>query len=238
MPNETQDAGLPRYVPFALTKDVVTEMFPVETEPKIPTMDKPLIIESACPGWQMGEKRFPAVPTAIKDQIREQVDSLKAGAIIAHIHPRDPKTGLAQMNHELLTEILDGVFTEFGDCVTFTDSLYPVLNAEVDCIIGTERLLELGQGNKYVQGSLMVPIGHRRRGQPSYFSVRGAVEGVKWLEAHGVKPVYQLSIRTPTSFKRHIFDKNIDGIRPRIMNIQLENTTPMCRTGIRGPICN
>ena len=64
MKNETPDAGRPKYVPFALTKDVVTEMFPVETEPKIPTMDKPLIIESACPGWQLGEVRFPAVPIA------------------------------------------------------------------------------------------------------------------------------------------------------------------------------
>ena len=137
MENETVDTGRPKYVPFALTKDVVTEMFPVETEPKIPTMDKPLIIESACPGWQLGEARFPAVPTALKDQIKEQVDSLKAGAVIAHIHPRDPKTGLAQMNHELLAEVLDGIFSEVGDCVTFTDSLYPVLNAEVDCIIGS-----------------------------------------------------------------------------------------------------
>src|ERR1044071_4786 len=98
MANETTGAGRAKYVPFALTKEVVTEMFPVETEPKISTMDKPLIIESACPGWQLGEKRFPAVPVALKDQIREQVDSLRAGAVIAHIHPRDPKTGLAQMN--------------------------------------------------------------------------------------------------------------------------------------------
>src|SRR5262249_48218467 len=67
----------------------------------------------------------------------------------AHSSQR-PKTGLAQMNHELLAEVLDGIFAEVGDCVTFTDSLYPVLNAEVDCIIGTERLLELGNGNKYV----------------------------------------------------------------------------------------
>jgi uncharacterized protein (DUF849 family) len=68
----------------------------------------------------------------------------------------------------------------------------------------------------------MVPVGHRRRGQPSYFSVRGAVEGVKWLEAHDVKPVYQLfDTNTHLGFKRHIFDKSVDKVRPRIMNIQL-----------------
>ena len=56
----------------------------------------------------------------------------------------------------------------------------------------------------------------------SYFSVRGAVEGVQWLEAHDVKPVYQLfDTNTHLGFKRHIFDKSIDKVRPRIMNIQL-----------------
>ncbi len=39
--------------PYAMTEDIVTDMFPVEKEPRIPTMDKPLIIESACPGWQL-----------------------------------------------------------------------------------------------------------------------------------------------------------------------------------------
>ena len=48
-----------KYVPYAMTKDIVKDMFPVEKEPRIPTMDKPLIIESACPGFQLGGERSP-----------------------------------------------------------------------------------------------------------------------------------------------------------------------------------
>jgi hypothetical protein len=63
------DAGA-KYAPYAMTKDIVRDMFPVESEPKIPTMDKPLIIESACPGFQIGGARFPAVPISLKGQIK------------------------------------------------------------------------------------------------------------------------------------------------------------------------
>lgn len=211
-----------RSVPFAMTKDIVTNMFPVEMEPKIPTMDKPLMIESACPGFQVGGARFPAVPIALRDQIKEQVKSLRAGAVIAHVHARDPKTGEAQMNHKLLAQVLDGIFAEAGDCIVFTHSWYPVPNADVDCIIGTQELLELGNGNKYVQGSLLVPIGFRAHGQPSYVSARATVEGIRWMEAHHVKPVYQLfDTYSHLGFKQHIFDRGIAKWKPHIVNIQL-----------------
>src|SRR3972149_8310082 len=116
------NAGRSKNTTFTMTKDVVTDMFPVEMEPRIPTMDKPLVIESACAGWQVGGARFPAIPIALKDQIKEQIDSVKAGAIIVHVHPRNPKTGEAQMNFPLLAEILDGIFAGVGDCVVFTHS--------------------------------------------------------------------------------------------------------------------
>ena len=212
----------PKYAPYAMTKDIVKDMFPVEMEPKIPTMDKPLIIESACPGFQIGGERFPAVPTTLKDQIKVQVESLKAGAVVAHVHARDPKTGEAQMNHKLLAEVLDGIFSEAGDVIVFTHSWYPVPDAEVDCIIGTQELLELGKGNKYVQGSLLVPVGYRVREQNSYVGVKGTIEGIKWLEDHKVKPIYQLiDTFSHLSFKRYIFDKGIAKMEPPVMNIQI-----------------
>jgi len=211
-----------KYVPYAMTKDIVADMFPVEKEPRIPTMDKPLIIESACPGFQLGGERFPAVPITLEDQIREQVESVKEGAVIIHVHARDPKTGEAQMNHKLLAEVLDGIFAEVGDCIVFTHSWYPVPNSEVDCIIGTRELLELGKGNKYVQGSLLVPIGYRVREQSSYVGTKGTIEGIKWMEAHDVKPVYQLfDTYGHLGFKYHVFDQGIATSKPHIMNIQI-----------------
>jgi 3-keto-5-aminohexanoate cleavage enzyme len=216
------DTKGPKYVPYSMTRDIVTDMFPVELEPKIPTMDRPLMIESACPGFQIGGERYPAVPITIADQVREQAESLRAGAVIAHVHARDPITGEAQMDHNLLAQVLDGIFSEVGDRIVFTHSWYPVPNSEVDCIIGTEELLKLGNGNKYVQGSLLVPVGYRVRENSSYVGVKGTIEGIRWLEAHKVKPVYQLiDTYSHLSFKRHVFDKDIARWTPHIMNIQI-----------------
>ena len=207
---------------FAMTRDIVSDMFPVDREPKIPTMDRPLIIESACPGFQMGGARYPAIPITFEDQVKAQVDSLKAGAIIAHVHPRDPKTGEAQMDHRLLARVLDGIFEGAGDFVTFTHSWYPIAGAEVDCITGTQELLELGGGNKYVQGTLLVPIGYTAKGQTSLVTEKATVEGIEWLNANDVKPVYQLfDTYSHLGFKRYVFDKGLDKSRPLIMNIQL-----------------
>ena len=119
----TEKSTTNKQVLYEITKDIASYMFPVENEPRIPTMDKPLIIESACPGWQEGGNRFPAVPITITDQIKAQVESVRAGAILVHVHPRDPKTGQSvEGNHNLLKEILDGVFDEVGDCITVTAS--------------------------------------------------------------------------------------------------------------------
>lgn len=205
-----------------MTKEIVRYMYPVEDEPKIPTMDKPLIIESACPGWQTGGKRFPAVPITIADQIKEQVDSVKAGAVLVHVHPRDPKTGNAVMSHKLLKEVLDGVFNEAGDIITMTMSIFQAPNADIDFFTGTKELLELGDGNKYVQGSLLVPIGYTTRENRSLMSAEAMVEGVRWLEAQEIKPIYQnFDTYTHLYNKRFLFDQGVSKWKPYIMNIQI-----------------
>lgn len=207
----------PKTRPFALTSETVADKFPVEIEPPIETMDRPLIIESACPGFQKGGARYPAIPISLEDQIKAQVDLLKAGAIIAHVHPRDPKSGEAQMNHRLLAEVLDGIFEGAGDFITYTHSWTPVPNAPGEGISGTEELLELGGGNKYCQGSLLVPIGHSSTGtgKPSLVTEQATVDAIKWMNIHDVKPVYQLfDTYTHLDFKRRIFDRGVDEFGP------------------------
>ena len=218
------DKNVPKATPFALTHDMVFDKFPVDIEPPIPTMDRPLIIESACPGFQKGGARYPAVPISIEDQVRAQVEALNAGAIIAHVHPRDPKTGEAQMNHKLLAQVLEAVFQEAGDFITYTHSWSPVPNAPGEGISGTAELLELGAGNKYVQASLLVPIAHSTTGtgKPSLVTEKATIEAIEYMNANGVKPIYQLfDTYTPLDFKRRLFDKGVDSSRPPVMNIQL-----------------
>ena len=193
--------------------------FPIESEERILTMDKPLIIESACPGWQVGGKRFPAVPCSIEDQSQEIIDSIKAGAVAIHVHPRDPRDCAAKIDSHLLKRVLDPVFEEVGDCVTLPHTWKPA--EEADYITDTKELLELGQGNKYCQGSVILPA--------NYTSSTGALhtqrcinEGIKWLEANDVKPIYLLyDTYTIFNLKQHIFDKGLSKDKPYVFNLNL-----------------
>lgn len=207
---------------YEMTRDAANYLFPVENEPPILTMDKPLIIESACPGWQTGGKRFPAIPITIKDQIKAQVDSVKAGAILVHVHPKDPKTGNTVMNHKLLAQIYDGIFDKVGDFISVTHSWYPIPNGDFDFVTGSQELLDLGQGNKYIQASLVVPIGYRNHPHNANVSAKATIEGIKWFEKRHIKPFYQvLDTYSHLAFKRFLFDKKASTWKPFILNVQI-----------------
>lgn len=198
--------------------EVMAEHFPVDREAKIPTMQEPVIIESACPGWQPGGKRFPAVPISIENQVMELVDSVKAGAVAIHVHPRNPATGNAAVDPRLLKRVLDPVFDQV-DCVTLNHTWCP--KDEADYISETEELLELGGGNKYCQGAVVLPIGYTGA-KRVYHSERTVVEGVKWLEANHVKPIYQLyDTFAIFGVKQKVLDRGISGWRPHVFNLHL-----------------
>ncbi|MGB7912207.1 MAG: 3-keto-5-aminohexanoate cleavage protein [Desulfobaccales bacterium] len=201
------------------TPERVAKHFPIEKEPKIMTMAKPVIIESACPGWQVGGARYPAVPISIEDQIQETIDSVRAGAIAVHMHPRDPKTGNAKADPKLLAEILGPVFKEVGDFVTISHTWSAKEQAEY--ITETDKLLELGSGNKYCQGSVVL--------RDSFLSATGAfhtaknmVEGIQWLEAHDVKPVFQLyDTYVIWDLKQKVLDTGIAQSKPYVFNLHM-----------------
>jgi 3-keto-5-aminohexanoate cleavage enzyme len=210
-----------KYDVVTMTKEAATRMFPVDKEARISTLDKPVFIESACPGWQIGGNRFPAVPCTVKDQIREISDSVKAGAGVVHIHPRDPETCMMQINPSLLKEIMDGVFNEVGDCVTWNHSWYPVRDGEIDYITETNELLEMGDGNKYIQGSVVLPVGRFSGMGNSSFTHKATGAGLKWMEAHSVKPIYQLyDTYSHFHFKRFM-DDNTSVAKPYVFNLHM-----------------
>ena len=194
--------------------------FPIEKEPKILTLEKPLIIESACPGWQPGGARFPAVPRTIKEQVKEISDSVKAGAIAVHIHPRNPETGRMEMSPKLLREVMDGVFDTVGDCVALNHSWWPVAGGDIDYISHASELLEMGQGNKYVQASSILPIGHYAASRGSYFSDETTIKGIKFLEANKIKPIYMLyDSAAHWRFKQSVIDEGASTWKPYLMNL-------------------
>ena len=40
--------------PVTVSEEQANRLFPVHDEPRITTMDKPLIIQASCPGWHRG----------------------------------------------------------------------------------------------------------------------------------------------------------------------------------------
>lgn len=201
------------------TPERVADHFPVDKEKKIMTMAKPVIIESACPGWQIGGARFPAVPISFEEQVRETVDSIRAGAIAVHMHPRNPKTGNAVANPKLLAEILGAVFDEVGDFVTLSHTW--AAREQVDYISETAELLERGGGNKFCQGSVVLRAGHLSA-TGTFHPAKNVVEGVQWLEAHEIKPIFQLyDTYVMWDFKHKILDTGVARLRPYVFNLHM-----------------
>ena len=199
--------------PVTVSEAQANRMFPVQNEPKIMTMAKPLIIQCSSPGWQVGGKRYPAVPFSIKDQAQDLADAVHAGAIGLHVHPRNPKNGLAMINSALLKEVLDATFDKVGDVVTMSHTWYPRPDTGVDYIVDTNELLEWGEGNKYCQGSLVLPFNNRVR--------KNVEKGVKWLDEHDVKPLFQLYDTSAQMLFRELID-SVGGLKePMSMDINL-----------------
>lgn len=186
------------------------EMHPIEFEERIPTLGKPLIIESACPGWQSthwgppefypvkppgykpGGIRYAAIPVSIEDQVKTDVEAIRAGAACLHHHPRDPETGISATmtpkHHPVLAEVYGQVFKQV-DAITLEHTWFRQPDGSFDYIPDTQKLLELGKGNRYCQGAVtMWPPNHS---YPRNYA-RVVQEGVKFMEANHVKPIHKL----------------------------------------------
>ncbi len=59
----------------------------------------------------------PAVPVTPKDIAQQAVDAAKAGAAVAHIHVRDPKTGRSSMELALYREVVERIRDSGSDVV-------------------------------------------------------------------------------------------------------------------------
>jgi 3-keto-5-aminohexanoate cleavage enzyme len=85
-------------------------------------MEKKIIITVAVTGSRPTKKMNPAVPYSPKEIIEAAVECHQAGASIAHIHVRDPKTGQPNFKVELFREVLEGIRERCNMMVNLTTS--------------------------------------------------------------------------------------------------------------------
>jgi 3-keto-5-aminohexanoate cleavage enzyme len=205
-------------------------------DPQIPTMGRKLIIEAASPGhhpallWeQFGIRNMP--PWTLEEQAEAIIECGKAGAAAIHIHARDPfsehnyevAAGRA-MSAELTAALLDLVYREV-DMVPLGHAWHPrdwEDLAEADFIAPTKELLDIGNGNKYIQGNVVptwINPMSRRGLLSSWFTADALTKGITYLEENNVKPLIGLHIDHFFWFKRGILDRGVMQTRPHL-NIQ------------------
>lgn len=200
----------------------------LQADPRIPTMDKPLIIESAFPGTQEGRQN-PWIPNEPDKIAAEIIDSVKAGAAVIHVHPRDPETGGMRIDPLLVKEIVDPVFDAVGDVVTNTHCWFgdPTRKwAGIDYRPHAVKFMEIGNGTKYLQASVVLITCNPRDGWFAFGAKHSVNQGVPFLEELGVRPVFELydtfSIKI---MKEELVDTGLAKSKPYICRIHMGKHT-------------
>ncbi|SIR27220.1 Uncharacterized conserved protein, DUF849 family [Haladaptatus litoreus] len=200
------------------TPEMAKEFFLVHREDSIDTMDSPVIIECAYPGWQAGGDHYPAVPDTKEEQSLELIESVEAGAAAVHVHPRNEQRRPQWEDPELLAEILDPVEVECGEVVTTSQTW--TTGPHADYVTATEKLLRLGEDNKFCQGSVVLPMG--LFGAGTYHSPSSIKEGVRFFGENGIKPVFQLyDTHVLYDLKHRLFDKEDLNEESHLLNLYL-----------------
>jgi 3-keto-5-aminohexanoate cleavage enzyme len=216
----------------------VDETFPVKFEPKIPTMDKKLVIEAAIPGWppiawwrEQGVNNLP--PTTIEGQADAIVECVKAGASVIHTHPRDPATGVGpgfttpdglKRHTELLTSIMDLAFEQVDFITAHHTWTFDLSKSrDVDYLTLTKHIMEAdkakGVGNRDIQAALIMT-------EPAFtdkcvMSPRAAQIGTEFMEANGIKPMFSMQSFSFPKFRRALFDTGLAKWQPFWVAIQM-----------------
>ena len=72
-------------------------------------MGRPVIITCAVTGGADTVDKHPAIPVTPAEIATASIEAAKAGAAIAHIHVRDPKTGKGSMEFDLYREVVERI---------------------------------------------------------------------------------------------------------------------------------
>jgi len=150
------------------------------SEGHLPKMTK-IIITAAVTGSRPTKEMNPAVPYTPEEIAQAAIDCYRAGAAIAHIHVRDPQTGVPDFKIEYFQEVIERIRAECDMLINLTTSGYHLHGPDIiEQRLGPIALqpeicsLDIGSVN-FVDGTFVNP--------PDWG--RAAAER---MQEHGVKP--------------------------------------------------
>ena len=187
----------------------IANRHPIELEERIDTLDKPIVIECASPGWQpdewppedaysgelppnysgAGETRYSAVPCSVSEQAEEIIKASEAGCAASHIHPRDPEDCLGTDDIELLGDIYERIFEE-TDVVSVQHAWQITDDNSADLVELAKRHLEAAGGsNRYIQAAVV--LWPTFDSYPKNYTEK-VKEGVEFYREHDIKPIHKV----------------------------------------------
>lgn len=188
----------------------IARRHPIELEERMDTLDSPVIIECASPGWQpdewppesaypdgelppnyteAGDTRYSAIPCSIEEQADTLIEAIEGGCATTHVHPRDPADCLATDDVSLLAQIYDRVFEE-ADPITVQHAWQLTDDGSVDYVeIAKEKLEHAGGSNKYIQATVV--LWPTFDFYPDNYAAKVA-EGVEFFREHDITPIHKV----------------------------------------------
>ncbi len=212
---------------------MIVEKHPIELEERINTLDRPLVLECACPGWQPkmwpppgnypwrkpvnyeeGGVRYPAIPCSLEDQTRELLDAVRAGCQVVHVHPRDPEDCMASVDLPLLQAVYDPMLEQL-DAITIQHTWKITADGTMDFVSDAEAMLAAAGGNRYCQGAVV--LWPPQDSYPPRYT-QSVHRGIAFMEEHSITPVHKLrSTYHVRQLHRTLVDTGVQTTRPMVL---------------------
>ena len=142
-------------------------------------MDK-LIITAAVTGSGVTRRMTPNVPIAPDEIAKSALECWRAGAAIAHIHVRDPETGLGSLDFKLFKQVVEKIREQSDLIVCLTTSGMPGRNTSV-----ADRLAPIGLLPELVE----LPMGSINLAGTTFINSPEFIkEALLRMRDNGVKP--------------------------------------------------
>jgi len=162
----------------------------IHLEPRIPTMDKKLVITVAVNGAFQTKAHNPYIALTPPEVVEQVIESYGAGAAVWHVHLRD-ETGLLDNKPEIVQGALDQVLDKCPNMI-FSHTGHASEGEGLERVRPlVDPLTEAGRGNgrRYIETSVIAPYTRVYNARMTRSILQ---DTVTYLQSKGVKPEFQV----------------------------------------------